>query len=116
MNKMTGTFGIAAILATFAATPLVAQTETTQKDPGLGAARNAAQYLKTMLTQAAEQMSEEDYAFKPTPEVRSFGQLLAHVADSSYLFCARATGVTPQMTAASDGESPSSATSSMASR
>ena len=92
MNRMKGTFGVAAMLATFAATPLVAQTQTTQEDAGLGATRNAAQYLKTMLTAAAEQMSEEDYAFKPTPEVRSFGQILAHIADQDYGFCAAAKG------------------------
>lgn len=92
MRKKTRTFSVAALLATFAATPLAAQTQTTQSDPGLGAARNAAAYIKTMLTKAAEQMSEEDYAFKPTPEVRSFGQILAHVADQDYGFCAAAKG------------------------
>ena len=40
-------------------------------------------------------MSEADYAFKPTPEVRSYGQILAHVADLNYLFCANATGAEP---------------------
>lgn len=92
MRKITRMFGVVAMLATVAATPLVAQTQITQSDPGLGAARNAAIYLKAMLTKAAEQMSEEDYAFKPTPEVRSFGQVLAHIADQDYGFCSAAKG------------------------
>ena len=43
---------------------------------------------------AAEQMPEEHYAFQPTPEVRTFGQLVGHVANASYMICATATGQT----------------------
>jgi uncharacterized damage-inducible protein DinB len=45
---------------------------------------------------AAEKMPEENYSFKPTPDVRSFGQIVGHVADSQYFFCALATGEPPQ--------------------
>ena len=41
---------------------------------------------------AAEKMPEENYSFKPTPEVRAFGQLVGHVADASYMFCSQAVG------------------------
>ena len=41
---------------------------------------------------AAEKMPEENYSFKPTPEVRSFGQLVGHVADAQYGFCSTAAG------------------------
>jgi uncharacterized damage-inducible protein DinB len=41
---------------------------------------------------AAEKMPEENYSFKPTPEVRNFGQLVGHVADASYMFCSQALG------------------------
>jgi uncharacterized damage-inducible protein DinB len=44
---------------------------------------------------AAEKMPEENYSFKPTPDVRSFGQLIGHVADAQYMFCAVASGDTP---------------------
>jgi len=43
---------------------------------------------------AAEKMPEENYSFKPTPDVRSFGQLIGHVADAQYSFCATAAGET----------------------
>jgi uncharacterized damage-inducible protein DinB len=43
---------------------------------------------------AAEKMPEENYAFKPAPDVRSFGQLVGHLADSQYFFCALAAGET----------------------
>jgi uncharacterized damage-inducible protein DinB len=37
-------------------------------------------------------MPEENYAFKPTDSVRTFGQILAHVAGASYEFCSAAKG------------------------
>src|ERR1700759_4937703 len=43
---------------------------------------------------AAEKMPEENYAFKPTPEVRSFGQLVGHEADANYMFCSLSIGET----------------------
>jgi uncharacterized damage-inducible protein DinB len=39
---------------------------------------------------AAEKMPEESYSFKPTPDVRSFGQLVGHVADAQYGLCSTA--------------------------
>lgn len=44
--------------------------------------------VKNNIIRAAEKMPEENYSFKATPDVRSFGQLVGHVADAQYLFCA----------------------------
>ena len=41
---------------------------------------------------AAQKMPEENYSFKPTPDVRTFGQLVGHVADAQYAMCSTATG------------------------
>jgi len=41
---------------------------------------------------AAGKMPEEEYALKPDPAVRSFGQILGHVADANYLFCSGVLG------------------------
>jgi uncharacterized damage-inducible protein DinB len=49
---------------------------------------------KNNVVRAAAKMPEENYAFKPTPEVRSFGQVIGHVADAQYLFCSAAIGET----------------------
>ena len=38
----------------------------------------------------AEELPESTYAYKPTPDVRSFGQLFGHVAGAQYMFCAAA--------------------------
>ena len=48
--------------------------------------------LSGVVIAAAEKMPEENYSFKPTPEVRSFGQLVGHLADSQYYFCGLAAG------------------------
>jgi hypothetical protein len=39
------------------------------------------------LLRSAEKMPEENYNFKPTEAVRSFGQILGYVADEQYRFC-----------------------------
>ncbi len=49
-------------------------------------------FISGAVVKAAEKMPEENYSFKPTPEVRSFGQLVGHVADANYMFCSQASG------------------------
>jgi hypothetical protein len=44
------------------------------------------------IVRSAQQMPESLYSFKPTPEVRSFGEILAHVAGSEFFYCAAALG------------------------
>jgi len=48
--------------------------------------------VKKILLRSAEQVPEENYSFKPTEAVRSFGQIVGHVADSQYAFCSVALG------------------------
>jgi uncharacterized damage-inducible protein DinB len=48
--------------------------------------------VKSILLRSAEKMPEENYAFKPTDAVRSYGQIIGHVADSQYWFCSVALG------------------------
>jgi uncharacterized damage-inducible protein DinB len=48
--------------------------------------------IKGNIVKSAEAVSEANYSFKPTPEVRSFGQLIGHLANANYMFCAVAKG------------------------
>ena len=50
--------------------------------------------LKNNLTLSAEKMPEADYFFKPTPDIRGYGQLWAHVADAQFGQCSGPKGVT----------------------
>lgn len=53
--------------------------------------------VRTNLTSAAEQVPENLYAFQPTPEVRTMGQLFAHAASASYTICGAVSGeATPE--------------------
>ena len=78
-----------ALLLACSASMLHAQSSA---DQSVGTARTLWQQLSGYVTQAAEDMPEAKYSFKPTPDVRSFGELIAHVAGSQYMFCAAATG------------------------
>lgn len=49
-------------------------------------------FMSNSVVRAAEKMPEENYSFKPTPEVRSFGQLVGHIADANYMFCSQVSG------------------------
>jgi uncharacterized damage-inducible protein DinB len=48
--------------------------------------------VSDILLRSAEKMPEENYTFKPTDAVRSYGQIIGHVADAQYLFCSKALG------------------------
>src|ERR1700719_4533250 len=48
--------------------------------------------VKNILLKSAEKMPEENYSFKPVDTVRSYGQIVGHVADAQYLFCSLAMG------------------------
>jgi uncharacterized damage-inducible protein DinB len=48
--------------------------------------------VENILLRSAEKVPEEDYGFKPTDAVRSYGQIIGHVADAQYMFCSIALG------------------------
>ena len=50
------------------------------------------QRVRDYFIRAAEKMPESEYAFRPTPDVRSFAQQVAHVADDQYNLCSPARG------------------------
>src|SRR5256885_858210 len=49
--------------------------------------------LKSSITASAEKMPEADYFFKPTGDIRGYGQLWGHVADAQFGQCSGAKGV-----------------------
>ena len=48
--------------------------------------------VREYVLKSAEKMPEESYSFKPVETVRTYGQILGHVADAQYLFCSIALG------------------------
>ena len=61
-------------------------------DPLSSEAKQAYNRIKTNLLKMAEKMSEADYSFKATPEVKTFGQNVAHVADAQMGTCSAVNG------------------------
>jgi uncharacterized damage-inducible protein DinB len=51
--------------------------------------------VKTNVMESAEKVSEADYSFKPTPKVRSFGEVVGHIADGNMSYCGAAKGAQP---------------------
>jgi uncharacterized damage-inducible protein DinB len=48
--------------------------------------------VKRFVATSAEKMPDANYGFKPTPEVRSFGELIGHLANEHYLLCSPLKG------------------------
>jgi uncharacterized damage-inducible protein DinB len=108
------------VLVSLLAAPAFAQSGGAGQKPsppaGAGAvlvriAQNAWAGAKRNIVESAEQMPEADYSFKPVDTVRTFGQILAHVADSNYFYCARSKGEPPPVP---DGTLEKSATTKAA--
>lgn len=53
--------------------------------------------VKGHLLKAVDQVPEEHFAFKPTPDVRSMGELFGHIADANFGICGMASGEKPAM-------------------
>jgi len=75
-----------------AASALIATPLGAQSNPLTAGEKGIYTLVKNNIIKAAQKMPEANYAFKPTPEVRSFGQLIGHIADAQYLFCSAAAG------------------------
>lgn len=78
-------------------------TQLAAQSPSSGAvATSSAVWSETIgnIIKSAEQMPEAKYSFRPTPAVRTFGQLIAHVAGAQYTYCSSALGDKP----ASEGD------------
>lgn len=49
--------------------------------------------LRGFILRSADKMPADHFGFQPTPDVRSFGQILAHIADANHLLCSPAAAV-----------------------
>jgi uncharacterized damage-inducible protein DinB len=75
-------------LLPFVISPLQAQSS----DPLSAGAKSLYTMAKINVLKSAEEMPEANYNFKPTDSVRTFGQLVGHVADGQYEFCSSVVG------------------------
>ena len=80
------------VFAILCITVLAAVPALAQDNPYIPAAKQTFGMVKGNIVKAAEQMPEEHYSFKPTADVRSFGELVGHVANANYMICSRGSG------------------------
>jgi hypothetical protein len=74
------------------------QAQTT--NPVIGEMKRFYNQYKGYWTKVAALMPEESYGFKPVPEIRSFAEMVAHVADHQTGFCSSVLGPRKQGDAA----------------
>jgi uncharacterized damage-inducible protein DinB len=73
-----------------------AQSAGSSPDAAVGTLRELWKSVTAYITQAAAEVPESLFSFQPTPTVRTFGQLIGHLAGSQYLMCAAALGDPPR--------------------
>ncbi|MEO8622020.1 MAG: DinB family protein [bacterium] len=90
------------VLLAAAASPALAQNAKQVATPKSQSSHSAVADVRAQwkqmsgyVLQSAMDVPEDKYMFKPTPAVRSFGELFAHVAGAQSMFCALALGAKP---------------------
>ncbi len=80
---------------------MVVATATLSAQSGGGVAphvailKTQAETIRSLVLRTAEKVPENLYEFKPTPDVRSLGGVIGHVADGNNLLCSMANGDKP---------------------
>ena len=59
--------------------------------------------MQDKIMKAADAMPESKYSYRPTKDVRSFGEIVTHVADISYTLCSNVKGEATPATATAKG-------------
>lgn len=82
---------------TFLLALCVSAAALAQDGPLTTEAKATYESIKNNLVRSAEKVSEADYSFQPTPEVRTFARLVGHVADAQFNMCGSVLGEKPPM-------------------
>lgn len=86
---------------------VAAQGQTPRTVTMTGAMQQKYEEIKRNLRETAEAMPEADFEFRPTAAIRSFGELLGHIANTQFNNCSIAKGE-PNPSATTDNEKKTS--------
>ncbi len=75
-----------------ASAPAFAQPSTGGPDAAIAALRSQWKSTTTYITVAAEELTEAEYGYRPVAGVRTFGELIGHVAGTQNMLCALVLG------------------------
>jgi uncharacterized damage-inducible protein DinB len=91
MRQILASCAVAALVVA----PTTAFAQAASANPATDAIKAQFGMIKGVLARTADKVPEDLYSFKPTPEVRSLGQLIGHVADAQFSMCGAAAGEKP---------------------
>ena len=86
-------------ISIFTLTILSFSTLHAQGNPFSDDARQTYAMVKGSILKAADKMPAEGYSFHTVPEVRTFAQMIAHVADAQFRMCGTVKGESPTQNA-----------------
>jgi uncharacterized damage-inducible protein DinB len=64
-----------------------AWSQTAAENPQLASSKAFYEQMKSLMLRSADKMPEDKYGFRPTDGVRTYAQVLAHVADAQFFLC-----------------------------
>lgn len=85
MKKLLVAFSLAGL-------QVFAQSSGSTSNPLSASTKHLYSMTKNDLLKSAQEMPEANYSFRPVETVRTFGQLVGHVADAQYEFCSAVVG------------------------
>jgi uncharacterized damage-inducible protein DinB len=83
MTRLTALIATALLV-----TPLSAEAQ----NPLVQSLRGLFDVTKQSVTATAQDLDDRIYAYRPNADVRTAGQILAHIADGQFIFCSAAAG------------------------
>lgn len=87
MKRLSGRFSILAMATAFGAGFALAQDNPFSAD-----AKTSYTGIKNNILKAADKMPEANYSFRTVPQVRTYGEIIGHIADTQLLLCGMAKG------------------------
>jgi uncharacterized damage-inducible protein DinB len=76
---------------------VVAADQAAPENPQVASAKGTYVFIRGTVLKSLDKLPEEKYSYKPTDGVRSYGEILAHIADAQFVFCGTAKDGKPTM-------------------
>ena len=83
---------LALVLALPTTAPLAAQSGNGSSNAVIASMKGLHDITTGFISATAEKVPENLYSYRPTEEVRTLGQILAHIAGAQFSFCSAAAG------------------------
>ena len=74
-------------LVTFSLIALPLWSQASAENPQLASTKEFYVMVRDSILKSAEKMPEAKWGFRPTDEVKSYGQVIAHIADAQFYIC-----------------------------